>query len=61
MNMRGVAQVNDDVGNPLTFTGDSRILYSALLVAVRFVSPQIVGFLNTYITPAKITSDPPTP
>jgi hypothetical protein len=57
----GVAQVVDDVGNPLNFTGDSCVLYSALLVAVRFVSPQIVGFLNTYITPAKITSDPPYP
>ena len=49
------------MSNPLLLQWIHTLSYLALLVAVRLIFFQSVGILNTVITPAKFTSDPPLP
>ena len=51
--MEGVAQVIDNLGNPLVFTGDSFFDLSFLFASLCLNSHPFVCISNTYVTPGR--------
>ena len=56
---RGIAQVVDDMGNPLCLCGLQPLVFLFLFVALCLHSPWFVQPANTVITPAMIGTPPP--
>ena len=51
---KGVAQVVDDLGNPLVIPADGGVYHLPLFVALCCCSPHFAGLLNTYLTPERV-------
>ena len=52
--LEGVAQVFDDVGNPLSHCGVQLEASLSLFVSLTRILPSFAGEANTYLTPVKL-------